>query len=183
MTREQLTSLSKFLSFVLRHEPEAIELRLDPQGWAEIEELLARCQAHGKALSRPILEEIVATSPKRRFAISDDGRRIRANQGHSIDVDLGYAPAQPPEVLFHGTIAAALPSIRAEGLRKMQRHHVHLSPDEETARIVAQRRGKPAILRIAAALMHGAGHVFYLSTNGVWLTDAVPPQYLEIPED
>jgi putative RNA 2'-phosphotransferase len=182
MDSRSLVGLSKFLSLVLRHQPEAIGLDLDAQGWAEIDDLLVRCQAHGKRITREILETIVATSPKRRFAISDDGRRVRASQGHSIEVDLGYPPAPPPEVLFHGTVAAALPGVRAEGLRKMSRHHVHLSPDLATARAVAARRGQPVILRVAAGRMHRDGYVFYRSANGVWLTEAVPPEYLEIPD-
>lgn len=169
---------SKFLSFILRHEPSSIGLQLDAEGWAEVADLLAACQAHGKSLSRAILEDVVATNSKRRFAFSDDNQRIRASQGHSIDVDLGYAPATPPDVLFHGTVDKHLPSIRAEGLKKILRHHVHLSADEATARAVAARHGKPVIFRIAAAKMHAAGHVFYQSANGVWLTDAVPPHYL-----
>jgi putative RNA 2'-phosphotransferase len=182
MGRDQHTALSKFLSFVLRHEPQAIGLVLDGNGWADVDELIARCRAHGKAITREILEAIVATSPKQRFAFSSDGQKIRASQGHSIDVDLAYAPAQPPARLFHGTVAAALPAIRVEGLKKMQRHHVHLSPDEETARVVAMRRGKPIVLRIAAAEMSAAGHVFYVSANGVWLTESVSPQYIEFPD-
>ena len=172
---------SKFLSFVLRHEPGSIGLALDAGGWVAIDALLAAARAHGRAISRALLDEIVATSPKRRFAVSDDGQRIRANQGHSVDVALGLPPARPPAVLFHGTVAAALPAIRAEGLRKMARHHVHLSPDEATARVVAARRGAPLILRVDAAGMHAAGLVFYVSDNGVWLTEHVPPRYLAIP--
>jgi putative RNA 2'-phosphotransferase len=182
MDRKTLTELSKFLSFVLRHQPQAVGLLLDHHGWVEVDELIAKCRAHGKQLSREVVEEIVATSPKRRFAISDDGLRIRARQGHSVDVDLGYEPKTPPEVLFHGTVASNLPSIHSDGLRKMGRHHVHLSPDSETARMVGMRRGKPVVLRITAAKMHGNGRVFYLSANGVWLTEQVPPEYIEFPD-
>jgi putative RNA 2'-phosphotransferase len=181
MKSDRLTSLSKFLSFVLRHEPQAIKLVLDHSGWAEIDELIDKCQRHGKNISREVLEEIVAKSPKRRFAISDDGRRIRANQGHSIEVDLGYEKTQPPELLFHGTGNESLALIRAEGLKKMQRHHVHLSADEATARTVAARRRAPLVLRIASRRMHDAGLVFYLSANGVWLTEQVPPEYIVFP--
>jgi putative RNA 2'-phosphotransferase len=182
MERKSLTHLSKFLSLVLRHDPKAIGIVLDQHGWVAIDDLLSKCQLHGTPISRDVLEEIVATSPKRRFAISEDGRRVRANQGHSVEVDLGYEPKQPPEVLFHGTVAGRLSSIRSEGLRKMDRHHVHLSADEATARAVGMRRGTPIVLRIAAAAMHAEGHVFYLSANGVWLTDQVPPQYIELPD-
>jgi putative RNA 2'-phosphotransferase len=166
------------LSFVLRHQPQAIGIQLDAAGWVAVDTLLAQCRAQGRTLSREQLEEIVATSPKRRFAFSEDGQRIRASQGHSVPVDLGYLPAAPPELLFHGTVAAAVGSILSEGLRKMDRHHVHLSPDRQTARVVGGRRGRPVILRVAAGRMHRDGHVFYLSANGVWLTDEVPPSYL-----
>ena len=177
-----VTAYSKFLSFVLRHEPGAIGVTLDRNGWVEIDHLVEQCRAHGKQLSREILETIVATSPKQRFAISEDGQRVRASQGHSIDVELGYAPQEPPEQLFHGTVSSSLPSIRSTGLQKMDRHHVHLSPDLATAQTVGMRRGKPVVLRIAAARMHRAGHVFFLSANGVWLTERVPPEYIEFPE-
>jgi putative RNA 2'-phosphotransferase len=175
------TELSKFLSFVLRHRPEAIGLELDPNGWADIDDLVERARAHGKPLTREGVEAIAATSPKQRFAISEDGRRVRASQGHSVDVDLGYQPTVPPETLFHGTIAASLAAIRAGGLQRMERHHVHLSPDVETARVVGMRRGKPVVLRVAAGRMHRDGHVFFLSANGVWLTEHVPPLYIDVP--
>lgn len=180
MTPAARTAASKFLSFVLRHRPDSIGLALDPHGWASVDELLARAAEHGRPLSRGELEELVATSPKRRFALSDDGTRIRASQGHSVEVDLGYAPAVPPARLFHGTVASALPAIRAGGLRRMKRHHVHLSADEATARAVGARRGSPVILEIDAAAMQRDGHVFLVSANGVWLTEEVPPRYVII---
>ena len=179
MDPRKLTRLSKFLSLVLRHQPEVIGLELDKSGWVDVEQLLERCRAHGQPLTRELLERIVATSPKRRFALSEDGRQVRASQGHSVDVELGYAPARPPELLFHGTVAASLPAIRAGGLVKMSRHHVHLSPDEATARTVGMRRGRPIVLRVAAGRMHTDGHVFYLSANGVWLAEQVPPGYID----
>jgi putative RNA 2'-phosphotransferase len=179
MDRKAGVSISKFLSYVLRHRPESIGIELDAAGWVGVEELLGKCAAHGRALRRDELEEIVATSPKRRFALSDDGHCIRANQGHSVSVELGYEPAEPPAVLFHGTVAAALPSIRRQGLRSMSRHHVHLSADLDTACEVGRRRGHPVVLRIAAREMARAGHVFHRSANGVWLTEQVPPEYLE----
>ena len=169
---------SKFLSLVLRHRPEAIGITLDGAGWVAVDTLLAQCRAHDRELTREALQEIVATSPKQRFMLSDDGARIRANQGHSVPVALGYAQAVPPELLFHGTVATKLAAIRTTGLRKMARHHVHLSPDIATARAVGRRRGRPVILRVAAGRMYADGHVFYLSANGVWLTDEVPPSYL-----
>jgi putative RNA 2'-phosphotransferase len=180
---DEKTRVSKYLSFVLRHDPGAIGIVLDRNGWAEVDILLAQCRAHGKEISRAMLEDVVATNPKRRFALSDDGLRIRANQGHSIEVDLAYAPAEPPEMLFHGTVVAALPAIRAEGLKRMQRHHVHLSPDVTTATTVGGRRGTAVILRVRAGTMHRDGHLFYLSTNGVWLTEKVPPGQIEFPPE
>ena len=176
-----MTHLSKFLSWVLRHEPGAIGLELDRNGWVEIDRLLEACRAHGEMLSRDLLAEIVATSPKQRFAISEDGLRIRASQGHSIEIELGYQPEEPPELLFHGTVASSVAAIRADGLSRMERHHVHLSPDVATARSVGMRRGKPVVLRIAAGRMRRDGHVFFLSANGVWLTEHVPPGYIEFP--
>jgi putative RNA 2'-phosphotransferase len=119
------------------------------------------------------------TNPKGRFALSEDGTRIRASQGHSVEVELGYQPAVPPEVLYHGTVAAALAPIEEQGLLKMRRHHVHLSADVDTARAVGGRRGRPVVLRVRAGEMHRQGHTFYLSQNGVWLTDHVPPGFLE----
>ena len=176
---KELTRLSKFLSLVLRHEPGAIGIELDRQGWADVDELVARCAAHGTPITREVLETLVATSPKRRFALSEDGRRVRASQGHSIDVELGYEPATPPETLYHGTVETILDAIRDEGLRRMERHHVHLSADLETATIVGRRRGRAVVLRVDAGRMHRDGHAFFVSANGVWLTEHVPPAYLE----
>jgi putative RNA 2'-phosphotransferase len=128
-----------------------------------------------------LLEELVVTNDKRRFSISPDGVRIRANQGHSVEVDLGLTPREPPDVLFHGTVAKFLDSIRRSGLIKGNRHHVHMSADEQTAAKVGQRHGKPVILTIEATRMSRVGHAFFQSDNGVWLVDAVPPEYLRFP--
>ena len=182
MDERARTDLSKFLSFVLRHKPQAIDIRLDRQGWTEIAALLAQCRAHGKEISRSMLDELIETSPKQRFAVSNDGLRVRASQGHSIDVELGYAATIPPEVLFHGTVAARLESIRSRGLHRMKRHHVHLSQDSATALIVGGRRGKPIILRVLAGKMHQDGYTFCLSANGVWLTESVPACYIAFDE-
>ncbi|MFO0574829.1 MAG: RNA 2'-phosphotransferase [Polyangia bacterium] len=170
---------SRFLSLVLRHRPEAIGLRLDAQGWVAVDELLAALAALGRPMTRAALEALVRDSDKQRFALRGD--RIRANQGHSIAVDLGLAPEVPPAVLYHGTIARVLPSIRREGLIKGSRTHVHLSADRETALKVGARRGAPVLLRVDAAALHAAGHAFFLSENGVWLVDAVPPRFLTFP--
>lgn len=167
---------SKRLSYVLRHDPASASVELDPAGWVSVDALLAGL---GGGLDRDTLHAIVAASPKQRFALSADRSRIRANQGHSVAVELGYEPGEPPEQLFHGTHPGAVDAIRAAGIRRMSRHHVHLSPDTETAANVGGRRGKPVILCVAAGRMHRDGHVFYLSANGVWLTDEVPPDYIE----
>ncbi|SEL62396.1 putative RNA 2'-phosphotransferase [Roseivivax marinus] len=169
---------SKFLSRVLRHEPELIEIRLDPQGWVLIDELLRKVKKVGRSLTREQLREIVETNDKRRFTLSSDGRRIRAAQGHSVDVDLGLSPQVPPEVLYHGTAAQNLDAIFQSGLDPGRRRQVHLSPDPETATRVGRRHGKPTVLRVDAGKMHADGHIFTCSDNGVWLTDSVPAGYL-----
>jgi putative RNA 2'-phosphotransferase len=181
MDEKERTRRSKFLSLVLRHQPEVIGVALDDAGWIEVETLLRALADHGRPLDRAALDELVATSPKQRFAYSDDGRRIRASQGHSVEVELGYQPAEPPPLLFHGTFPGALAAIRADGLSKMSRHHVHLSADRATAIQVGGRRGQPIILEVDAAAMRGAGHLFFRSANGVWLTESVPPGFLRFP--
>ena len=173
---------SKFMSLVLRHRPETIGLVLDANGWADIGALIERAGAHGVALTRELIADVVATSDKQRFAIDESGQRIRANQGHSVEIDLDLEPREPPETLFHGTGEKSVAAIRIEGLKRGRRQHVHLSPDEETAVKVGSRHGRPAVLRIAAARMAGAGHAFFLSTNGVWLTDCVPAEFIAFPE-
>jgi putative RNA 2'-phosphotransferase len=173
--------LSKFLSYILRHAPQDIGLSLDSEGWANIDDLIMQSRRSGKPeFDRSALDAVVATNPKQRFAISADGQRIRASQGHSIAIDHGYVPTTPPGVLFHGTYRSALPRILAEGLHKMERHHVHLSVDEKTAMTVGSRRGAPVLLRVDAAAMHQAGMLFLRSDNGVWLTDHVAPAYLTV---
>jgi putative RNA 2'-phosphotransferase len=179
MDGKRAVTVSKFVSKHLRHAPERIGLELDEAGWVEIDLLLDAAAAHGVAITRDELEHVVTTNDKQRFAV--DGSRIRANQGHSIDVSLDLPEAEPPAVLHHGTVADALPSIRAEGLRPMRRHDVHLSADVETATRVGARRGAPVVLAIDAAAMRRDGHVFRVSANGVWLTQAVPPSYLTFP--
>lgn len=173
--------LSKFLSFALRHQPDAVGLTVDARGWADIDELLAVCAREGRATRREELLDVVATNPKQRFSLSDDGQRIRANQGHSIDVDLGLVAVEPPSVLYHGTVATYVDSIRTDGLVPGGRNHVHLSEERETAVQVGGRRGKPVVLVIDAERMAAADHVFYRSVNGVWLTATVPVEYLRFP--
>jgi uncharacterized protein (TIGR02452 family) len=177
-----VSSASTFLSLVLRHEPARIGIELDAAGWTDIAALLEALRAHGVDLTRAQLDELVASSDKQRFAISDDGRRIRANQGHSVQVELALPAAVPPAVLYHGTIDANLPGIRARGLVKGERHHVHLSADLETAKKVGGRRGAPVVLAVKAGEMGAAGHTFFCSANGVWLVDHVPPAFLELDD-
>ncbi len=172
---KRLIKASKFLSLVLRHQPEAIGLSLDHAGWASIDQLVAKSDGR---LSIDVILEAVAQNDKKRFAISDDGRFIRANQGHSVNVDLGFEPVEPPTVLFHGTADRFLESILEQGLTAQSRQHVHLSPGRKTAVSVGQRHGRPVVLTVASGDMQAAGYAFYLSRNGVWLTDAVPPEYL-----
>ena len=172
----KLKRTSKFLSLVLRHKPEVIGLSLDEQGWAAIDVLLDACVKHDVDMSEELLHEVVATNDKSRFVIRDGF--IRANQGHSIAVDLDLEPKEPPDYLYHGTASRFVDSIRAEGLVSKSRQHVHLSPDEETAVSVGRRHGKPVVLTIDARAMHEAGCAFYLAENGVWLTKSVAVKYI-----
>ena len=172
--------LSKFLSLVLRHEPQKAGLVLDSAGWVEVDALLRGCAAAGVAITRGELDAIVAQSDKQRFAFSEDRTRIRANQGHSVEVELDYAPAQPPDMLYHGTADRFLESIRSQGLLKGPRHHVHLSADRAVALEVGRRHGRPVVIAVAAATMGRAGHVFFRSANGVWLTEHVPVEFMSV---
>ncbi|WP_036168760.1 RNA 2'-phosphotransferase [Massilia sp. 9096] len=182
MPSDPIVTTSKLLSFVLRHRPDSIGLQLDPQGWADVDELLARLRADGKAIERTLLERVVRENDKQRFAFDADGTKIRASQGHSVEVDLALQPQTPPPVLYHGTASRFLKSILAEGLRAGARHQVHLSSEVQTAMNVGMRYGFPVVLRVDAARMQLAGAVFYQSDNGVWLTDAVAPRYLSVME-
>lgn len=179
MNEKRLIKVSKYLSKHLRHRPERLGLELEPGGWVRADELLAACRRRNFPLDRAELEEVVGRNDKQRFAFDESGTRVQAQQGHSVPVDLGLEPAEPPAVLFHGTGVDLLQTVLENGLRKMGRHHVHLSPDIETARKVGARRGKPVVLRVAAELMYREGWSFYLSGNGVWLVERVPPVYLE----
>jgi putative RNA 2'-phosphotransferase len=169
---------SRLLSYVLRHKPESIGLALDAQGWVAVDALLEALERAGYACDRERLRGIVETNDKQRFTFDAAGLNIRASQGHSVDVDLGYAPAEPPALLYHGTVAKFLDAIRREGLVPGSRRHVHLSIDRTTAHAVGARRGNPVILAVDAAAMRREGYVFFRADNGVWLTDAVPPRYL-----
>lgn len=173
---------SRFLSLILRHKPELIGLQLDSQGWVQVDTLLQALAAHGRSLSQQGLQEIVALNNKQRFAFDETGTKIRANQGHSVPIDLGYRPSSPPEILYHGTATRHLESILKQGLQKRNRHHVHLSDKLETAAQVGRRHGELVILRVASQEMEADGRLFFVSENGVWLTDEVPTQYISILE-
>ena len=182
MTDKELVKTSKFLSLILRHEPERVGLALGEGGWVGVDELLQAVNAQGVILSRDQLQHIVATSDKKRFALSEDGLRIRANQGHSVEVDLQYPPQPPPEFLYHGTATRFLDSIREQGLQRMGRHDVHLSAETKATLQVGGRHGKPTLLTIRAGDMHRAGFVFRCSANGVWLVSHVPPEFIQFGE-
>ncbi|MCA9074859.1 MAG: RNA 2'-phosphotransferase [Planctomycetaceae bacterium] len=181
MDSKKLKRVSKSLSYVLRHRPETVGLTLNDGGWVAVDELIAAFQRSGKRMSRGLLEDVVAGNDKQRFEISVDGTQIRARQGHSVEIDLGYEPAVPPDVLFHGTATRNLDSILAQGLIKGRRHHVHLSTNQATMLAVGQRHGKPVLLTIDAARMHAEGHEFFVTGNDVWLTDHVPVEFISKP--
>ena len=179
---DHLVKTSKFLSFVLRHHPEAIQLTLDAAGWADVDELIRRANASGRALDRELVFLAVETNDKQRFALDESRTKIRANQGHSIEVELGLSPQAPPALLYHGTASRFLDSIRSEGLLRGNRTHVHLSQDRSTARAVGARHGRPAVLVVDAAAMHEGGSEFRLAKNGVWLVAHVPVLFITFPE-
>lgn len=172
-------TISKSLSYWLRHKPDLGGIAIDPAGWADVDAVLAALALAKLPAGNADLLRVVSESDKNRFEISSDGRLIRARQGHSIPIDLGWPVTPPPQYLFHGTVEKSLPAILSEGLRPMARHHVHLSPDAATATTVGARRGEPVILRIAARTLHADGAEFRLSSNGVWLVDHVPPAFIE----
>jgi len=170
--------LSKFLSLVLRHKPEAIGIALDEGGWTDVETLLQKAQAAGVPLTHEGLKNIVATNSKKRFVFNNAGDKIRARQGHSVQIDLGLAPQQPPDLLYHGTAQHNVAAILKQGLVNGKRQHVHLSADYKTAVQVGQRHGRPFVFEVAAGRMFQQGFLFYQSQNDVWLTGPVPAQYL-----
>lgn len=171
--------ISKLLSYILRHSPETIKLKLDENGWADVNELIDKFDLYNLKIDFEQLEYIVENNDKKRFAFNEDKTRIRANQGHSIAVELNLNESEPLACLYHGTVEKFLSDIKSQGLKKMSRQHVHLSADKETANKVGGRRGKPIILTIKSGAMHKAGYKFYLSANNVWLTDVVPAEYIE----
>lgn len=178
MAHDPLVRISKYLSKHLRHDPGRLGLTLAPGGWVDVDALLAACARNGVAISRAQLEAVVRGSDKQRFAFDDAGTRIRANQGHTVAVDLELEPSAPPAELFHGTGEQTVAAILRHGLLKMARHHVHLSPDEDTAIRVGARHGRPAVFTVASGRLHADGATFYCSANGVWLVDHVPAEYL-----
>ncbi|MDB5193572.1 MAG: 2-phosphotransferase [Segetibacter sp.] len=180
MNEKEVTRLSKFISLVLRHKPETIGLELDENGWADTAALIDKMNSNGMRITPQLLEQVVATNTKKRFSFNAGKTQIRANQGHSVDIDLQLTPAQPPSVLYHGTSETSVTAILETGLEKRSRQHVHLSSDIVTATTVGSRHGKPAILIVDAAGMYKDGFTFYLSDNDVWLTDEVPAKYLSV---
>jgi len=179
MNEKQIKTISKFLSLILRHNPEKINLTLDKNGWANVDELILKSKSKVK-FDLNILEEVVATNNKRRFSFNNDKTKIRANQGHSIkNIDLEFSNTEPPPFLYHGTVDKFMSSIREKGLQKMSRQHVHLSKDRDTAINVGSRRGKPVILSVRSLEMYNNGFEFYISANGVWLTNEIPTKYID----
>lgn len=170
--------IGKFLSLVLRHSPETIGIELDEKGWVDVSELIKKCAKHRYVFTITQLEEIVATNNKKRYAFNDSKTKIRANQGHSININLELNPVEPPAYLYHGTATRFLPSIRVKGILKGNRQHVHLSKDKDTAVNVGSRHGKPAVLTIMSGKMYENGILFYCSDNGVWLTDYIDTKYI-----
>jgi len=180
MDEKRKTKISKFLSLVLRHKPEEIGLTLEENGWIPVEKLIKACADYGKSFTLAELRETVETNDKKRFSFDETGRKIRANQGHSVKVEIEFEEKTPPAILYHGTAEKNLGVIFAEGLKKMSRHHVHLSADTETARKVGIRYGKPVIFQIDTEKMLGEGFKFYVSANDVWLVERVPPEFLKV---
>lgn len=178
MNEKHKKKTSKFLSYVLRHHPELINLSLNENGWADVNELITKSTNDSQGFTFEELDEIVQTNDKKRFIFNQDKTKIRANQGHSVDIDLALKPQQPPEFLYHGTAQAHIDSILEKGIEKRSRQHVHLSSDKETAAKVGMRHGKPVILTIRTGKMAEDGILFYLSENNVWLTDFVDAKYI-----
>jgi len=180
--KDELRHISKIISLVLRHKPEEIGLVLDENGWAKVDELIIKMNKKAIVVDRETLNAVVKTNDKNRFTFNDDGTMIRANQGHSINIELNLPEAIPPDILYHGTTAKNLDSIFKDGLKKQGRQYVHLSANAETAKAVGSRHDKPVILIITAKTMYNAGLKFYLSKNNIWLTDAVPPEFIMVKE-
>lgn len=183
LKEKQITRLSKFLSLVLRHRPEVLGIELDENGWTSIDDLLKKLATTDKKMSIETLQYVVANNSKKRFAFNDALTMIRANQGHSVKVELDYQPIKPPKILYHGTAQKFIGNIFREGLKKRQRHHVHLSADLKTASMVGKRHGELVILEVLSQKMYEQKMDFFLSENDVWLTDHVPVEFLRKKED
>lgn len=180
LPEKETVKISKFLSLVLRHQPQKINLSLDENGWTDVTTLIRQANKYGVPLSVDTLSYVVATNDKKRFSFNPDKTKIRASQGHSVEIELGYSEQKPPAVLYHGTSEKSIAAILKNGIEKRHRHHVHLSSEKNTARKVGQRHGKPVIFQIDAEGMYTSGFPFYLSDNQVWLTDFVPPAFLQL---
>ena len=178
MNNSRLVKISKYLSKYLRHQPEKLGIKLAPGGWVDVDELIAACRKYSFPVNRIELNEVVTSNDKKRFSFDSTGTLIRANQGHSVEVDLQLEPTTPPELLYHGTGHGSVEAILQSGLCKMSRHHVHLSPDITIAKKVGARHGRPVVFAVDSEAMHEASYTFYCSDNGVWLVDSVPPEYL-----
>lgn len=183
MKEARRVELSKFLSYLLRHQPEAAGLELEPGGWVLVSDLLAGARRVGRDVKRSDLEAVIAGGDKLRFRFSPEGDRFRANYGHSVEVDLGLNSEKPPDRLFHGTAQHFLESIRIGGLRPRGRGQVHLSVDRETAHDTGLRHGRAVVLEVLASRLAANGHPFYRPAEGIWLTPNVPPRYLQFPLD
>jgi putative RNA 2'-phosphotransferase len=179
MNEKDITHISKLLSLVLRHKPDTIGITLNEQGWTDVDILLQQLNKHGHRVTLSMLQQVVETNTKKRFSFNEDGRRIKANQGHSVEVELALEAKEPPSILYHGTAERSLDSIMKTGLDRRERHHVHLSENKDTAIDVGRRYGKPVLLVIDSNEMYKDGYQFYVTANNVWLTDHVPVKYLQ----
>ena len=182
MDEKRKKKISKFLSLILRYQPEVVGLSLEENGWVSVEKLIKACADYSKPFTLAELEEVVETNDKKRFAFNEDETKIRASQGHSVEVEIEFEKQTPPEILYHGTAEKNVGVIFAEGLKKMSRHHVHLSAQTETATKVGMRYGKPVIFQVDTAAMIDEGFEFFVSANGVWLVENVPPKFLKLNE-
>lgn len=180
MDEKRKTKISKFLSLILRHQPEVVGLTLEENGWIEVKKLIKACADYGKPFTFAELKSVVETNDKKRFGFNENETKIRANQGHSLEVEIEFEKKTPPKILYHGTAEKNLGLIFAEGLKKMSRHHVHLSADIETARKVGMRYGKPVIFEVDTEAMILENFEFFVSENNVWLTDSIPPNYIKL---
>lgn len=178
LSEQENKRLSRLLSYILRHQPEHIRIQLDENGWADTEQLIKQLAEKEPSFDAGVLQHIVATNSKKRFAFNENGSKIRASQGHSVEVELDYAPQPPPEFLYHGTAEKNIPGILKTGLQKIERHHVHLSSEKATAQAVGARYGQPVILTVRSGKMQEQGFIFFRSDNGVWLTDHVPVEFI-----